>query len=320
MIIKPYAIPFDVHQIEALERRIPRSHPKKEQIHQELKKYMFGQQGEKEVFYQLQFLPEKQFYLFHNLRLFENKRVFQIDILILHTHFITIIEVKHFKGYISFNDIGQLVHESGEVYENPINQIEKHKLQFQNWLVANQFPIPPIETFVVLGPATKFSPKNKYTKHIQKLVPTSTIFPTILELTQKYQKPFLQKRQIDQLCTTIQSTHTPLQKNVLTNFQIQSEELIRGVLCPNCVSTVMDRIHANWFCPNCQLKEENCHIRTFNDYYCLIRDTITIKEAKQFLNVQSDHIVKHLVKKERYKKMGKTKGTKYVLTFKENAY
>ncbi|WAA12088.1 nuclease-related domain-containing protein [Fervidibacillus halotolerans] len=317
MIIKPYAIPFDVLQIEALERRIPRSHPKKGQIQQELKKHMFGQQGEKEVFYQLQFLPEKHFYLFHNLRLIENERVFQIDILVLHPNFITIIEVKHFKGNISFNDIGQLVHESGEVYDHPINQVEKHKLQFQNWLTYNNFPIPPIETFVVLGPATKFLPNNTYTKHIQKLVPTSTILPTILELAQRYKKPIFRKNQIDQLCTTVQSAHTPLQKNVLTNFQIQSEDLIQGVLCPICATTVMDRIHGKWFCSACEIKEEKCHIHAFNDYYCLIKETITIKEAKQFLNIHRYDLVKYLIKKEQYKKIGKTKGTKYVLTFKK---
>ena len=83
MIIKPYEIPLDVLQDEALNRRIPLNHPQKASIHANHLTSMAGQAGEREVAYLLQLLPENQFHIFHNLRLLDQKTPFQLDFLIL---------------------------------------------------------------------------------------------------------------------------------------------------------------------------------------------------------------------------------------------
>lgn len=321
MIVKPYGVPFDVLQLKALERRLPRSHPKKGAVQQDLKRCIVGQQGEREVFYQLQFLPERQFYLFHNLRLIENNRVFQMDILVLHTNFIAIIEVKNFKGAISFNEIGQLVHvkedKTEDIYPDPVSQAEKHRLQFQNWLSSKSFPVPPVETLVALGPWTRFSQtKIASTSSLQRIISGSNILSQILEFPRRFKRPIFKPNELNNLCAALSKFHIPLQRDLLANQGIQTGELIRGVLCPNC-QTVMDRRFGAWVCSVCKYRGKKDHVEAFNDYYCLVGGSITTKEAGKFLNVSGD-IAKYLLKKEGYKRVGSTKGAKYVLGLKNS--
>ncbi|WP_430103751.1 nuclease-related domain-containing protein [Peribacillus simplex] len=59
-----------------------------------------GYNGEYRVFQSLKSLPEKEYLLFHDLRLFGSPFPFQMDILILTSSFLLILEVKNMAGEI----------------------------------------------------------------------------------------------------------------------------------------------------------------------------------------------------------------------------
>ena len=231
---KPYEVPFDVNQLIVLDNRLRLPHYMKDTITSDLKRSKFGQSGEKDVYYQLQFLPQNEYYIFHNLRLFENNRSFQIDFLVIWKNFIFILDVKNFKGFVYFNDIGQLVHikddNSEEVYESPVHQAERHKIQLQNWLFQKGFPSIPIEAYAVLGSATKFLQKqNTNTSFHNRIVPCSNIFQTILKYTQ--QSNNYKKINIKQISTKLLSSHSPIQRDIFKKYNLNQSDIVTGVRC-----------------------------------------------------------------------------------------
>lgn len=98
LIVKEVAIPYKVFVLEALIERLESSHPKMPTIQWDLNKTLRGHRGEKEVSYYLDFLPEKEYFIFNGLRLPSGKYFFQMDFLLLTTRFALILECKNFFG------------------------------------------------------------------------------------------------------------------------------------------------------------------------------------------------------------------------------
>ena len=67
MYIKPVSLPEEIRQLQALLGRLPEEHEKSPLIEKDLAKQLRGFKGEKALAYYLDFLPEKDFYIFHNL-------------------------------------------------------------------------------------------------------------------------------------------------------------------------------------------------------------------------------------------------------------
>lgn len=70
MIIKERKVPLSIQTREALLRRLPPNHPKRPEIKEDLKIAQAGYNGELNLDYHLAFLPEKDYRIFHDLRLF----------------------------------------------------------------------------------------------------------------------------------------------------------------------------------------------------------------------------------------------------------
>ncbi len=69
MIIKNCKRPLKIDMLEALMRRLRPGHAKQPAIIDDIKKIKAGYNGENRVFQSLKFLPEKEYLLFHDLRL-----------------------------------------------------------------------------------------------------------------------------------------------------------------------------------------------------------------------------------------------------------
>ena len=95
MIGKDCEKPLKLLMLEALNRRLPESHPVQAALTVDIRKIHAGYRGEKRVFSILKALPEKDYLLFHDLRLPSIPYPFQIDILLVSSSFILILEVKN---------------------------------------------------------------------------------------------------------------------------------------------------------------------------------------------------------------------------------
>ncbi|MGG1677915.1 nuclease-related domain-containing protein [Neobacillus sp. NRS-1170] len=144
-------IPNQALQCMALLRRVPKNHPVRPIVEKDLRSWMKGYYGEKQVEYYLSLLPEEPYYIFHGLRL-KDKKYFQMDLLILTQNFGLIVEIKNISGRIFFkkgsNSVTRVYENMEEGISNPIEQVKRHKMQFFNWLSKNQIKGYPIEHLV----------------------------------------------------------------------------------------------------------------------------------------------------------------------------
>ncbi len=83
MIKKERTEPVKIHKLEALLRRLPPSHQKYPLIEKELAMCKAGYRGEQALDFYLEYLPEDDHIIFHDLRLFDTRYYFQIDTLLV---------------------------------------------------------------------------------------------------------------------------------------------------------------------------------------------------------------------------------------------
>ncbi|MFV8826553.1 nuclease-related domain-containing protein [Alkalihalobacterium sp. APHAB7] len=319
MIKKEHKIPKNIQKLEALLRRLAADHPKRPQIEKVLAKATAGFKGEKSIDYYLSFLPEDQFHFLHGLRLLSSgTRYFQMDTLILSPRFILILEVKNITGSLFFDKTHQQlirkVKDREEAFPDPLLQVQRQKLQLENWLKKHKYPDSiPVRTLVVISnPSTiiKEAP-NQEVLHAQGLP------DKIHQIDQSFTTDVLTFKEMKKMETTLIKKHVPLEKDILSQFSIMREDIKKGVHCPECFHIPMIRKRGKWHCKKCLNENQEAHIATLKDYCLLIHKTLTNKEAREFLNIQSDSIAKHLIYSLKLKSTGKNKGRQYILEFPE---
>lgn len=316
MIIKKLEMPLTLQKLQALHRRLPQNHPKYQVIQEKLAKGLAGYKGEMAVEYQLSFLPKDQYLIFHNIRLQEQEHFFQMDFVLLSKEFVLSIEVKNMAGTLYFDPVFQQLvrtqNEKEEAFPDPLIQIQRHKSLMANWLSTHSYPSIPIESLIAISsPYTllKTSPRNE---SISRIILHSEALPAkIKKLELTYRKSCLDDKQWRKLGRLIQKKDTPLNADILDQYDIRKDELIRGVICPSCHAFPMGRIHGTWLCPQCHFKAADCHLPALEDYRLLIGGTITNREARFFLDISSLQLAGRLL--HHAQSDGKTKGRIYIL-------
>ncbi|MCP3740489.1 nuclease-related domain-containing protein [Rossellomorea sp. BNER] len=322
MILKPRKKPKHIHKLEALLRRLPRDHPKREILSESLNKRMAGYKGEQSLDYPLSFLSNQKFRIFHDVRLFDGTHYFQIDTLIISQHFILIVEVKNIKGILYFDsDFNQLIRireEKKEPFPDPVLQVEKQSDQFEKWLQKTNFPKIPIESLVVIGSSQAIlqtSPNNEY---IYKKVLLNNKFPFKMKEFQKvYQKEYLSIKQIDHLSNQILKDHSPLEVDILLQHSISKNEILKGAQCSSCSFIPLEREKGKWRCSKCNSVSKKAHIKALHDYGLLIDDIITNQEMRDFLYISSSAVAKKILTSMKLNYTGNNKGRVYSLKFEE---
>lgn len=293
MIVKERGVPIKLQKLEILLRRLPPIHPKFAIIKEEYLKAKAGYLGEKSLDYYLSFLPDKQYYIFHYLRLPYQHHHFQMDTLILSSFFITILEVKNISGTITFDyNFKQLIRTQNrreQAFQDPISQVNRHQFQLKNLLQTSKYPgIPIIPQVVISNPSTLIK-----TEGVSKQTPTIITQSTGLllqmeQLSKIYKKEVLAKSQLSKLVKFLLKKHTPEEYNALKKFDINKNEIIRGVHCTSCRKIPMLRCHGRWVCPSCQFSSKSAHADSLIDFGLLFNtNKISNREARDFLQISS---------------------------------
>jgi hypothetical protein len=81
--------------------------------------------------------------------------------------------------------------------------------------------------------------------------------------------------------------HTPENPDILKQFNLSPSELLTGVKCPTCSFLPMYLHFGTWCCPKCKVKSKTAHIPTINDYFLLVKPSITNAELREFLQIGS---------------------------------
>lgn len=320
MFIKPCNKSVGILALEALNRRMPELHPKKKYVEEDVRKSLAGFKGEMEVNRHLVRLHHPAYRVFHGLRLSEiYGEHFQMDFLLISPSFFLLIEVKNYAGEIILErDYPQLIQIRNGVttaYKDPIIQVIRQKNLFLEWLQRNEFPDIPIEHLVVIAnqhAIIKASPQHFSIFDV--LINSDYLSLKIDKLQQKYQSETFNQNELLKLSTLLLTSDRPLQINILQKYAIIENELLNGVHCPICFALPMNRKNGNWKCNLCGYSSPDAHLPSLMDYTLLKKHTVTNKELRQFLGVESETIAHRILASMALEFTGITKNREYILS------
>lgn len=300
MFDKELSEPLTLLEIQALKRRIPINHERMKEIENKLRILNSGYQGEKTVYYFLSLIPEKKYHIFHGLRLPIGKSYFQIDFLLLSAKLIIILDAKNNSGTLTIekHQMSQEYHDVKENYQNPVAQVNRHKILLKYFFEKYQIPEIPIENLVVFSkPTSKVIIAPGYVEAEKKICKAFDLLKKLEEVEKYYNKERMDKKTIGKIKRLLLSKHTPLRSNPLKTFGIKESEILTGVQCPIpiCSFNPMNYKRQKWDCPQCQHVSKDAHFQAINDYFLLIKPYITNPELREFLHLPSSRSSTYLL-------------------------
>jgi len=299
MIIKPLTLPLRLQMEEILLRRLPIEHKKRSQIEQDCRKSRVGFRGEQNLAYYLGFLPEKDYFIFHDLRLSFEKKTFQMDTLVLHPQFSIIIESKNIYGQLFFDHHSQQLIRTyqgeEEGFPNPLTQAKRQKMLLKEWLKLHHIKPYPVEFLVSVSmPGTILRTNSDNHLIFKNVLHAEHIPEKILELQEEQPQKKFTPSYLQKLSALLLESHTPFKPDPFQKYEIDTTDFINGVQCPDCLRFAMDRIHGRWICPHCQHVSKTAHQQAIHDYL-MIHSTINNQQCQQFLGLSSPSSVKRLL-------------------------
>ncbi|MFC7786522.1 nuclease-related domain-containing protein [Rossellomorea sp. GCM10028870] len=320
MISKERPFPIKIQKLQVLLLRILETHSKTNFIKENLSKSLAGYNGEKSIDYYLSLLPDKSFYILHDLRLLLNGLYFQIDTLLLTKSFALILEVKNLAGSIDFDSIfNQMIQKKNGVefaLPDPIIQIGRQESQFRSWLHEHHFPPIPIRTLIVISnPQTIIRSHDKNVS--QKVIHAALLPQKISQIYNESQNNILLDKDIRRMIKLIKKFDTPLNPSVLNQYNISRQEIINGVFCEICSYLPLDRVHGYWFCPKCKTKSKLAHLKSLEHYNLLFGEEITGQQLKSFLRISSPALATRILNSVCIGYRGKGKGRVHTLPSKQ---
>lgn len=313
MIIKAYS---DTHYLEALNNLIQRlsiNNPQRKELIDEYMRINAGDIGEKFIMETIEKLQlPYDFFIFHNLSLFIESKI-QIDILIITKYYVIILEVKNIKGAIEFSQnpkqlIRTLPNGEMHVFNSPEPQLDEYIYQIKQFFLNYGIDIPIYGAIVFPFTSSFIRQTTEKTIILRKneLKPFLRNIPTGKEYLNDKNVEFFNSYFLkDQL------TFNPYP--LIEKHKIQRDEVMNGVICPNCGTLGMKRFAFYWFCQSCGHKSTNAHVNAIYDYLKIINNTITNRECRRFLEVNNKDQVNKMLRKMPLNKTGNYRNTKYTL-------
>lgn len=313
MIIKAYS---DTHYLEYLNNLIQRlsiNNPQRKELIDEYMRINAGDIGEKFIMETIEKLQlPYDFYIFHNLSLFIESKI-QIDILIITKYYVIILEVKNIKGAIEFSQnpkqlIRTLPNGEMHVFNSPEPQLDEYIYQIKQFFLNYGIDIPIYGAIVFPFTSSFIRQPTEKTIILRKneLKPFLRNIPTGKEYLNDKNVEFFNSYFLkDQL------TFNPYP--LIEKYKIQRDEVMNGVICPNCGTLGMKRFAFYWFCQSCGHKSTNAHENAIYDYLKIINNTITNRECRRFLEVNNKDQVNKMLRKMPLNKTGNYRNTKYTL-------
>lgn len=300
---------------EALAGRLDKNHPKFLEVEGNLKKLTAGYRGEKTVDYYLHSLPSKRHHIFQGLRLPIGKNFFQIDSLLMSTKSGLLIESKNYAGTLLFekHQLNRTLNGSteNEIFQNPLIQAKNHNILLKYFFEKNKIPLIPIQHLVcITNTSSKIMISPGYIDAEKRVTRAENLLHKIEENDKFYTKDVFDEKTVGKLSKFLKNKHTPMIPNILQKYGIHISE-ITGVQCPKCLAIPMLYKGRYWECLSCQKRARDPFIKAINDYFLLIKPTITNHELVEFLHLPSARAATYLFSSLNFPYTGTNKGRVY---------
>jgi len=316
LFAKECVLPLRNQKYEALIRRITENHPIRQALLTEFKNWMAGYHGEKSLDFHLSMLPDSDYLIFHNIRLQLGKYFFQIDILLLNAAFAIALEVKNRTGVYHFQKyLNQTILKNNgkdERIKNPVLQAKLQALKLKKWLKKHNCPDVPIHyLFVNSNQKATICVDPGQEQILRNICNSEGLVEKITQIASNNKIEKLDSKELRKMKRLILTNDTPEDPDLLDHFHLTKNDLPTGVQCPECNHLPMKYVYGTWVCPNCKCKSKTAHIQAINDYFLLIKPTITNSELRHFLHIDSPKSAHKILKSMNLYSTGTFKGRIY---------
>ncbi|MBK3495604.1 NERD domain-containing protein [Viridibacillus sp. YIM B01967] len=292
--------------------RLSPSSPKIGEIEKYLDNIQAGYNGECRVDQLIQETHFKiPFHILPNVELQASQNRFtQIDSLIITTSYICILEIKHLKGTLTFQENPyQLVQvTNGKIvkYVCPQQQILRTEDSLKFWLQKQLEIDIPIHKAIVLPNKQTYieSPPTKV-----KLLGPKEVALYLQELNNLPAK--ITKHQFDNVISKIKQSNKPYKSFPLAiKYDIPTNHLKMGIICP-CGGSGRRISQRSWQCTYCKNNIENAITQAMQDWFWLFKNSITNEECRNYLQINNKSSITRILKSMNLTPIGHTSSRTY---------
>lgn len=312
MIIKHREEPAKIAGHEALLKRLSPAHPKRAEVKRSLHSAKAGFAGEQRLDETMEFFdPPYAHQVIQDFSLPAPFK-FQVDTVILTQSCVFLLEVKNIRGKLQFKQNPSALHsvlEGGNIrsYKSPVTQMNETTMRMCAFLKTLGSQLPVASIIVIAHP----SQIVEDAPHTARVLSAGEVNFYLKELV--LPKPILSIEELHRLGQIFLSAHRDYQPFPLSpKFQIENSAIETGVFCPRCLMGKMERTKVAWECGTCRLISRNAHYEALNDWFMLVKPTITTAECRDFIGLKNLDTAKHLLVKSGCKPVGSRRYRHYI--------
>lgn len=294
-------------------KRLPVYHPKREIIEDLLKSTNAGYGGEERLDQLMKYFnPDYPYLIIQDYSISSNIEL-QIDTILLTQCCVILLEVKNISGRLRFtinpSTLRQTTASGVERgLKSPLVQMEMAKWKFEKLLKSLDVSLPVHEFLVIAYPnqIVEDSPPGSVIWSADEVMIRLQNFnmpPKILSIDDLHR--------LGQRLLSLYSDFNPFPLAPKNN--IAPNEISKGVFCPDCKSSKMNKIKRTWMCETCGLRNPEAHHQAIQEWFMLIKPSITVAECKDFLELEYVSTARRILKNPVYKKVDNNKTGKYYL-------
>ncbi|WP_369333186.1 nuclease-related domain-containing protein [Tetzosporium hominis] len=297
--------------LEIFYARIPSAHPQKSYVESQLTHVKIGGRGESKIFRALEEVAfEEPALIIRNfVTQVHEKRIIQIDYLVVTRKYLLLIEVKNIAGHVKFTltppqIIRTLPNKIPQAFDCPFTQLDRNVDGFQKLFKKLQIPVyscvvwaNPTTTFELsFQPSHPFLTRKKLPLFIQQLEKLPVSLPE-----ENYSKL---------KCEILTSTKAFKEKSYCSRYQVDEKDLLPGLYCPEC-HTVLKKSVRTWICPTCKIQANHLVATNIFSQFTIRKSHLSVAEIKKHLPDLEGRIIRSLLLESGFKVSGYTKSQRY---------
>jgi hypothetical protein len=287
------------------------NHPLRQEIENKIHMTEAGYSGE---CYVDNFLKQvtfpKHFAILKDIHIPMNENSYlQIDTLIITRKCITILEIKNIKGKILFQRTPeQLIRELNGVittFKCPEQQLKRHVYKLQTLLEHLKVKLP-IKSLIVLA----------YSKTHVALPPQFAKITMGCDISAHIEEfnampDLISAQAFNNLVSSISSRSREfIPKPLAQTYHLELAHILTGLICPICHQKITMQNH----CSTCNISRRTLQQQAIEDWFYLVKDTITNSECVHFLELKDKFAASYLLKKLKLDTISQYKSRRYTLS------